>query len=768
MIAPVVLALVMALIFRSSLALMMGALGPLMVLASWWESQRTVKRDYTRECEEFEVAVVEYRDSVALARRQLRDEATRAHPSVMQWAGNPLWRQPASADTMVRIGQTFWSPPPGHPLAAEGPVSDMPGLVDSTRGLALIAGEEGRDAWWALLVQWRAHTPAGWMPRLGVDLDELPREGRGISRIVWVHSPAEVPDECAVIVVYRAGGYAEVHTPEAPPWSVRMDEITHAQAVWALRAIRGESSQDRIDEAVDTSRRDQLWMRFSDREPALDLVAQGPHAIVWGATGSGKSQTVVSMVASLAQAYTPRQLVCVVIDFKGGAGLRPLMDLPHTIGCVTDIGQTPSDRALRGLRAEIVRREKFLAEHTVTECSALDASLEFPRLVVVIDEVAWLLTNHPEWSEGLEDVLARGRSLGVHVILSTQRLAGVMSRAMMANISVRVCGRVSDAGELADWMPDAPPSLVATMRHLPPGQVVVAGAIQAATLVEVAAEPRVIAPVSPSSWRVWVEPLPSTIAWQPGQWALRERVDTQEHTPVAHPGTDGSLVILGDVGSGRSHAAHALATRSGAALLAPRDPAGLFACLQSTSGTQTLVVVDDCDVIVHAAGQEGESFLLDCLQGHEGPLVLVCSPTHRVSRQLARLATKILVMSMGKPEDRDVWGATRRHTPGAGVWEGDDVQVLYPAPAPPVWRPRCVPGALSWRELNPGDDSARWQDALRAASSEDIVLAGLSHRDVRLNSGGALWLPPVPTSEDYLWVWRGGVPHLASSADWRR
>lgn len=768
MLAPVVLSVVMAIMFRSPLALMMGALGPLMVLGGWWESRRQAGIRYAREEDEYRSAIQERSDRIRVLRRVAVEEATRAHPSVEQWAENAVWRGPRATDSLVRVGHTLWSPPAGHPLAGEGAIAGMPALVDSTAGLAFVAGDDAKDVWRALLIQWRAHTSTGWVPRLDDHSGELPREARGASLIVWVASTAEVPEECAVVIIHRQGQHAEVHTPHAAPVSVSLDELSQARGLWALQSLAIDSAQGSDARRGDTARRDQLWMTLCSEGMAIDIAAEGPHTLVWGATGSGKSQTVVTLVMSLAMAYTPQQLVCVVIDFKGGAGLRPLMNLPHTIGCVTDIGHSPSTRALRGLRAELVRREELLAVHGVAECSALSGDIELPRLVVVIDEVAWLFTNHPEWAEGLQDVVARGRSLGVHVILSTQRVAGVIPRAMLANISLRLCGRISDAGELAEWMPDAPASLVATMRHSRLGQVALSGALQPPVLLEVSAEPLVIPVGAPSAWRIWVDPLPSVSPWARGQWALEESEDSQEHTFAPDPLELGAVLVIGDRHSGRTGAARALGALARAVVLAPAHPAGLYACLREHSGTQTAVVIDDCDAIIAKAGAEGEAFLLECLQDYKGPLVVVCRPHHRLARHLSRLAPQTLVMSMAKPEDRDLWGASQRTAPGSARWKGREIQVLYPAPEIMPWVPACTPSEPPVMVLDSESSSAQWQCAVAASRHTDVVFSHLNHRQVRMDSAGHLWVPPLELPEGYVWVWRGGEPRLANSADWLR
>ena len=767
--APVVLSLVMALVFRSPVALMMGLLGPLMVWGGWWESRRQARVRHANESEAFARAAAARVHLVAALQRAARLDANRAHPSAEQWSSQTLWRGPQhSADNKVRIGHAPWSPPEGHPLAGEGVIAGVPAVVDSSVGLAFVAGDDAEDLWRSLVIQWRAHSTSGWSPQLDDTGGEMPRDARGPSRIIWVPRPTDVPDDCRVVVIHHSQQRAEVHTPDAAPWAVTLDSLSHAQALWALRSLeRGRHGVD-TEAVIDVTRRDQLWASLSPGGCPIDIVAEGPHAVVWGATGSGKSQTVVTLVESLAHVYSPRQVVWVVIDFKGGAGLRPLMALPHTIGCVTDIDHTPSTRALRGLHAEMLRRERLLAHYGVAECSALATEVEFPRLLVVIDEAAWLLTNHPEWDEGLHDVLARGRSLGIHVILSTQRVSGVISRGMMANVSLRLCGRISDAGELSPWMTDASPALVAATRQLRPGQAVVAGAVLAPKLMDVSARTRERPSFEASSWRVWVEPLPESQSWESGQWALVECVETQEHRLAQDPLNNGSIMIIGDSGSGRTAAARALATMTQTPVLAPLSAAGVWACLQENQGTGNVVVIDDCSSIVHNAGGEGEAFLLEALQGYDGPLVMVASPSHRVTRQLARIAPQTLVMFLAKPDDRDFWGAAQRTAPGSGLWQGDDIQVLYPAPEITRWEPTCAPGGNPVLVVNAQDAPGQWHVVMNPTEPTDVVCVGVPYREVRLHSAGRLWIPPLPIPDGLLWVWRRGEPLLANSADWLR
>src|SRR5699024_4395074 len=93
----------------------------------------------------------------------------------------------------------------------------------------------------------------------------------------------------------------------------------------------------------------------------LDLVRDGPHAVVAGTTGSGKSELLLSWVLSLAARYPPGDLAFLLVDYKGGATFAPVVSLPHVLGVLTDLDAATTSRALDSLRAELHRRERILA-----------------------------------------------------------------------------------------------------------------------------------------------------------------------------------------------------------------------------------------------------------------------------------------------------------------------------------------------------------------------------------------------------------------------
>src|SRR5690606_17546059 len=142
-----------------------------------------------------------------------------------------------------------------------------------------------------------------------------------------------------------------------------------------------------------------------------------------------------------------------LVDYKGGAAFGPLSGLPHTVGVITDLDRGLAARALRSLRAEVRRREHELAGHGAADVAELDARARsegagggsrLASLVVVVDEFATLARDLSEFVDGLVDVAQRGRSLGIHLVLATQRPAGVVTDAIRANAALRIALRVAD------------------------------------------------------------------------------------------------------------------------------------------------------------------------------------------------------------------------------------------------------------------------------------------------------------------------------------
>lgn len=186
----------------------------------------------------------------------------------------------------------------------------------------------------------------------------------------------------------------------------------------------------------------------------VDIASDGPHALVAGTTGAGKSELLQTLVASLALRNRPDQLSFILIDYKGGAAFAECATLPHTVGMVTDLDPRLTTRALVSLRAELRRREHLLASASALDIAAYQAlpgdRPPLGRLVLIVDEFAALAEELPDFLAGLVDIARRGRSLGVHLVLATQRPAGVVSPEIKSNMALRMCLRVTEPGDSLD------------------------------------------------------------------------------------------------------------------------------------------------------------------------------------------------------------------------------------------------------------------------------------------------------------------------------
>ena len=195
----------------------------------------------------------------------------------------------------------------------------------------------------------------------------------------------------------------------------------------------------------------------------IDIRKDGPHALVAGTTGSGKSELLQTIVAALAVANRPDEMTFVLVDYKGGSAFADCARLPHTVGLVTDLDRHQVERALASLAAELTRRERLLARVGAKEIEDYQRDADksglapLPRLVIVIDEFASMVRELPDFVTGLVSIAQRGRSLGIHLILATQRPSGVVSADIRANTNLRIALRVTDPAESADVIdgPDA-------------------------------------------------------------------------------------------------------------------------------------------------------------------------------------------------------------------------------------------------------------------------------------------------------------------------
>ncbi|AWB87218.1 FtsK/SpoIIIE domain-containing protein [Mycetocola zhujimingii] len=185
----------------------------------------------------------------------------------------------------------------------------------------------------------------------------------------------------------------------------------------------------------------------------LDLRTQGPHALVGGTTGAGKSEFLQAWVLGMAAEYSPDRVTFLFVDYKGGSAFADCVSLPHTVGLVTDLSPHLVRRALTSLRAELHFREHLLNRKKAKDLLELEKRGDPdspPALILVIDEFAALVGEVPEFVDGVVDIAQRGRSLGIHLIMATQRPAGVIKDNLRANTNLRVALRMADESDSQD------------------------------------------------------------------------------------------------------------------------------------------------------------------------------------------------------------------------------------------------------------------------------------------------------------------------------
>lgn len=190
----------------------------------------------------------------------------------------------------------------------------------------------------------------------------------------------------------------------------------------------------------------------------------GPHGLVAGTTGSGKSETLQTYILSLAVNFSPDDVAFFIIDFKGG-GMANLFDgLPHMAGQISNLSGNQVQRAMISIKSENMRRQRVFAEHGVNNINLYtrlyknhEASLPVPHLFIIIDEFAELKREEPEFMKELISVAQVGRSLGVHLILATQKPGGTVDDNIWSNSKFRLCLRVQDRQDSNDMLhkPDA-------------------------------------------------------------------------------------------------------------------------------------------------------------------------------------------------------------------------------------------------------------------------------------------------------------------------
>jgi S-DNA-T family DNA segregation ATPase FtsK/SpoIIIE len=392
----------------------------------------------------------------------------------------------------------------------------------------------------------------------------------------------------------------------------------------------------------------------------IDLCRDGPHVLVGGTTGSGKSEFLRTLVTSLAISTPPEELTFVLVDFKGGAAFGACAGLPHVVGLVTDLDDHLVTRALSSLRAELRRRERLFAAVGASDLQAYQRlrgadDEPVPRLVVVVDELRALVDELPEFVTGLVRLAALGRSLGVHLVLATQRPSGAVSAEIQANVSLRIAFRVRDRADSLDILDDGSAAAISPGT---PGRALSRGAdgtlvpFQAATVAsrrsrtatglrvgtpagaglattsagtavgdaDAQAASVLVAAVQGAHRRLggglprspWLAPLPALVRPAlradraeagPVVVGLVDEPDLQRISPLTWSESDGSWLVVGGSGTGRTTALRAL----GLAAATSRAPTTLHLHAIDTHGS-----LADLDALPHVGTRVGSDHPRAC------------------------------------------------------------------------------------------------------------------------------------------------------------
>lgn len=206
-------------------------------------------------------------------------------------------------------------------------------------------------------------------------------------------------------------------------------------------------SQSRVHESMAAP----LGVKTKNEAVYLDIheKAHGPHGLVAGTTGSGKSELLQSYILSMSTLYHPYEVGFMVIDFKGGGMANQFERLPHMLGTITNIDGKAINRSLLSIKAELLKRQEYFAKAEVNHIDKYilkyknnEVSIPLPHLIIIVDEFAELKAEFPEFMKELVSTARIGRSLGVHLILATQKPSGQVNEQIWSNSRFKLCLKV--------------------------------------------------------------------------------------------------------------------------------------------------------------------------------------------------------------------------------------------------------------------------------------------------------------------------------------
>ena len=843
--APVLGAGALWLVLQTPTVLVFALLGPIIALASMGDGRRTRRKRRKREAERWRVELAEVAGRVDDALDERRAELAAAHPGPRAVASRPAhdphrWRREPDAPVPVVLGtgalpsgvavegtvpatdpavQRVGAAGDADRLRSAAATVDGPVVVDAREGIGIVGPPLVAIALArAAIVQAadavapdaaEAIAPDGaawdWLAGLPHPLHREPGStvrlvGDGVEVTVAVaEHAAQLPRECR-IVVHAALDAARLRERSCTPAALSEREAlagveTLAEAAAHAGIRRAGSLPGHVDLAELPVASGGLSAAFlaDDAPIELDLVRDGPHAVVGGTTGSGKSELLIAWVAAIAAGRSTAEVSFLLVDFKGGASFGPLADLAHCVGVMTDLDQAGALRAIESLKAELRRRERLLAEQAAR---SIEEATGLPRLVIVVDEFAAMLQELPDLHRLFVDLAARGRSLGVHLVLCTQRPAEAVRDSLLANCGIRISLRVTDEHDaVAVTGSAAAASIPLSARGrcivrvsggaTRTAQAALAGPEHLAALVAAAA-------VQPRAPRPWREPLPphlqlAQVGGEGIRLGLVDRPSEQLVAPVLwRPAVDGPLLAVGGAASGRTGLADLVAAQLGVEVIDRED--ALWDALHEPGA----LVVDDLDLQLARLADEQQAAAAHAIarRMREGtPVALTARRVSTAMGQVAPLAElRILLRIASRQEHIVAGGDGHRHDgalpPGAGWLHDERIQLALPPARAARRAPRSVPlppgrlavvlGAgvrlppqLRGPAAGPGQEpgaaliagtvsewEAAWGELDRLRAERPILVLGVDERQLRQALRHAP--PPPPMREAPAWVLQDG------------
>lgn len=813
-VVPVIGAVVLWQLTGSVHALWFAALGPLLAAASFVDGLRGARRAGRRATRQAAGELEVLSGVVAQRHAQERERAWARTPDVVGYAADAeeVWRVVPGRDDVLVLGRGEGASSLGltgepHDEAARAVrrrarvIDDLPVTVPLGAGVAVcgppvLAAAVVR----ALAVQvCLSHAPGRVRQVIAASADIAADDSHMLVPPLLPHGEATqgavmfvgeadrpIPGDVDIPIVRLAVGApspprcAAVLTIISPEIArldyagtsrqVRVEAISHEQARAVAEALstRAATLGQRLDGAVTFAQLSPVSpvagslatpIGMSAGQPVvIDLVADGPHAVVVGVTGSGKSELLTTWVAGMCRGRSVQEVSFLLVDFKGGRTFDALSGLPHVTGVLTDLDDGAALRAIDSLRAEVRHRERVLAAHGARDVDEAGAALA--RLVIVVDEYAALVAAHSGLHELFADIAARGRALGMHLILASQRVGGAFRDAVLANAPLRVAFRVTDAADSRAVLGSDDAAHLPGSSHSRGTALIRRAADAGALRARVArCDNRDIAAIAAAcgderARAPWLPALPALLPLA----ALRtadERVlgradepDRQRQPPLLLDAASGGFCVIGSPGSGRTTLLRVVAAQADAALWVPRDAEQAWdaaARLDDLAGGTT-VLIDDLDTIMSRLPPEYAAEWLARLERAareaRGRGLTIVVSVGRTSGMLSRVIDLLphrAVLGLASRADHVAAGGEAADfiadlPAGRGRWGRRLVQFAHIPSAPaggaceesaPPWMPGGGPAALV---VQPGPAAAAVGDecarhGIRVIAVEEVALA---------------------------------------------